>query len=100
MKPFATFDELLGTIAPVAQRSTDLVLARSLGDHVFALGEAATEREPALRSALSVWAVRLRTADLPLSPSTQALVVALAAIATITSEIGATWRVLLQQPPS
>jgi hypothetical protein len=93
-KPFSTFDGLMSQVWERPRQSTDLVRTNSLDEHLLLLGEVAVERQPALRAALSQWATLLSAADLPLSVRTQALVVALTAVATVTSNAKAVWRVL------
>lgn len=97
LKPFMTFEQLVGQTPARAVSSKELVRVRSFDEHLLFLGEAAAERQPALRSALSTWAVQLRSADLSLTSSTQRLIVALTSIVTLTSRVGASWRVLLRR---
>jgi hypothetical protein len=95
-KPFPTFEELIADAFAPATSSTEVVPARSLEDHLLVLADVARERRPALRTDLSRWDLRLRVADLPFSSRTRQLIVALTAITSLTSSVGATWRVLMQ----
>jgi hypothetical protein len=92
---FPTFDSLLEQMLSRSQGSTAVVRSHSIGDHLDALGAAATYRRPGLRTSLDAWARALDAAGVELSPHLAASVLNLAAIVSLTQAVGATWRLLI-----
>jgi hypothetical protein len=96
VKPFQTYEELLTQAVEPSTTSTELVRADAFADHLVLLGQTAVTRQPTLRADLHAWADCLREADLAVSQQTRVLVVALAAISTLTMNIGASWRMIVR----
>jgi hypothetical protein len=88
-RPFDTFEELFSRWPPSAPG--ELVPYEGLSDHLLALGTAAMERNPTLRRKIEAWLRALPSRDLGLDSEQIRQVGDLAAIVTVTDQIGASW---------
>jgi hypothetical protein len=89
-RPFETFERLLFEDRRTSGPS-DLALYEGLPNHLRALGDAATERTPILRRRVEIWVRRLFSRDVGLTPDQILQLGDLAAIVTVTDQIGASW---------
>lgn len=88
-RPFETFEELFSRGLPTER--ADVLPYAGLPRHLRALGEAATARNPRLRREVRAWISTLLSRDIGLTPDQITQVGDLAAIVTVTDEIGASW---------
>lgn len=89
-RPFETFESLFYSEGSISGPG-NLALYEGLPQHLHGLGEAAMARNPALRSKVEEWVRRLLSRDLGLTPDQISQLGNLAAIVTVTDQIGASW---------
>jgi hypothetical protein len=89
-RPFETFESMFYSDWPVSGPG-DLALYEGLPQHLRALGAAAMARNPTLRRKVEEWVRTLFSRDLGLTPDQISQLGNLAAIVTITDQLGASW---------
>jgi hypothetical protein len=75
--------------------STSVAGVTTIGDHLSAVGAAAIYRRPRLKLLLRDWSRGVDRAGIDLPPHLASAVINLAAIVSLTTSIGTTWRLLL-----
>jgi hypothetical protein len=95
--PFSTFETLVSQIYESrGVGSQELVpLGDALADHLSAVGAAARDREPNLRSRINEWVNGLRNSSLDLGEDRIRQLADIASIVTLTSGMGASWCILV-----